>query len=89
MYLVSFVIEPVSIELFPSFCGSSYEWQVYRSPEHFLEVLQSLASRLTDMPLPSYDPSGGDDHPFDISQVCAFFISYGSKQPKLLFWGDV
>eukprot|EP00903_Cladosiphon_okamuranus_P016696 g15391.t2 len=48
---------------------SSLKNQVYRSPEHFLEVLQSFSSRLTDMPLPSYDPSGGDDHPFDISQT--------------------
>lgn len=44
-------------------------FQVYRSAEHFLEVLKSLSSSLTDMPLPSYDPSGGDDHPFDVSQV--------------------
>ncbi|CAN0350624.1 unnamed protein product [Pylaiella littoralis] len=43
--------------------------QVYRSPEHFLQVLHSLSDRLTDMPLPSYDPSGGDDHPFDVCQT--------------------
>lgn len=44
--------------------------QVYRSPEHFLAVLRSLEAELTDMPLPSYDPSGGDDdHPFDVCQV--------------------
>lgn len=43
--------------------------QVYRSSEHFLQVLHSLSDRLTDMPLPSYDPSGGDDHPFDVCQV--------------------
>ncbi|CBJ32450.1 expressed unknown protein [Ectocarpus siliculosus] len=47
---------------------SSLKNQVYRSAEHFLEVLKSLSSSLTDMPLPSYDPSGGDDHPFDVSQ---------------------
>ncbi|CAN0489720.1 unnamed protein product, partial [Ectocarpus sp. 12 AP-2014] len=48
---------------------SSLKNQVYRSAEHFLEVLKSLSSSLTDMPLPSYDPSGGDDHPFDVSQT--------------------
>ncbi|CAM9099869.1 unnamed protein product [Scytosiphon promiscuus] len=47
----------------------SLKTQVYRSPEHFLQVLRSLSARLTDMPLPSYDPSGGDDHPFDVSQT--------------------
>lgn len=44
--------------------------QIYRSPDHFLAVLESLKDQLTDAPLPSYDPCGGDEHhPFDVSQV--------------------
>lgn len=52
------------------FCFVGVLVQVYRSPEHFLSVIDSLSPELTDMPLPSYDPAGGDgDHPFDVSQV--------------------
>lgn len=57
---------------------------MYRSPEHFLAVLRSLSALLTDMPLPSYDPSGGvDDHPFDVSQVllyCCWLVIEGKAQ---------
>ncbi|CAM9451935.1 unnamed protein product [Choristocarpus tenellus] len=49
--------------------------QVYESPHHFLLVLRSLKDRLTDMPLPSYNPSCGDeDHPFNVTQVHASVV---------------
>lgn len=54
-----------------------YMGQVYQSPEHFLAVLESLKEHLTDTPLPSYDPSGGDDdHPFDVSQVTSTIMTF-------------
>lgn len=52
-------------------------------------VVKTLEGQLTDTPLPSYDPSGGDDdHPFDVAQVRqttdSRWQTAGSSLPRIL-----